>query len=150
VRTTSATPSKLATSLLVLAVLAQAPLAGAQSHIGRNGMISTSQPLASQAGLRILQKGGNAFDAAVAAAAVLAVVNPFMAGMGGVGGYALLHDSRSGETLALDFIGNAPRAATPDMYRGDRLWDFAKRATTGYLAPLVPGRFRRPTVVIAS
>lgn len=111
----------------------------AQSIIGRNGLVTTSHHLASHTGLRILQEGGNAFDAAVASAAVLAVVNPFMAGMGGVGGYALLYDSESKETVALDFIGTAPQSATVEMYQGDKLWDFAKRATTGYLAPLVPG-----------
>jgi len=111
----------------------------AQSVIGRNGMVTTSHHLASQAGLRILQQGGNAFDAAVAAAAVLAVVNPFMAGIGGVGGYALLYDAKTGQTFALDFIGNAPQAATVEMYRGDKQWDFAKRATDGYLSPIVPG-----------
>lgn len=107
--------------------------------IGQRGMVATSQPLASQAGLRILQQGGNAADAAIASAAVIAVTNPFMAGLGGVGGYALVYDAKTGRTEALDFIGTAPRAATLDMFRGDRLWDFAKRATDGPLAPLVPG-----------
>lgn len=107
--------------------------------LGANGMVATSQPLASEAGLRILQQGGNAADAAIAAAAVLAVANPFMAGMGGVGGYALVYDAKTGKTEALDFVGTAPRAAKLEMYRGDRLWDFAKRATDGYLAPVVPG-----------
>jgi gamma-glutamyltranspeptidase / glutathione hydrolase len=107
--------------------------------IGQNGMVATSHPLASDAGLRLLKQGGNAFDAAIAAGAVLAVVNPFMAGMGGVGGYALIHDARSGKTEALDFIGTAPKNATLEHFRGDKLWDFSKRATDGYLAPLVPG-----------
>lgn len=107
--------------------------------IGQNGMVATHHPLASQAGLRILQQGGNAADAAVASAAVLAVVTPFMCGLGGVGGYALVYDSKTGKTEALDFIGDAPRSATLEMFRGDRLWDFSKRSTDGYLAPVVPG-----------
>ena len=50
--------------------------------MGRNGMIATSQPLASAAGLNVLQEGGNAIDAAITAAGVLAVVEPTMNGVG--------------------------------------------------------------------
>ena len=107
--------------------------------IGQNGMVATHHPLASAAGLRILQQGGNAADAAIASAAVLAVVSPFMCGLGGVGGYALVYDAKTGKTEALDFIGDAPRSATLEMFRGDKLWDFSKRATDGYLASVVPG-----------
>ena len=107
--------------------------------IGRGGMVATSHALASEAGLQLLQRGGNAFDAAIAAGAVLAVVNPFMAGMGGVGGYTLIYDAKTGKTEALDFIGTAPKAATLEHFQGDKLWDFSKRATDGYSAPLVPG-----------
>ena len=107
--------------------------------IGRGGMVATSHALASEAGLQLLQRGGNAFDAAIAAGAVLAVVNPFMAGMGGVGGYALIYDAKTGKTEALDFIGTAPKSATLEHFQGDKLWDFSKRATDGYSAPLVPG-----------
>jgi gamma-glutamyltranspeptidase / glutathione hydrolase len=107
--------------------------------IGRHGIVSTSHPLASTAGLRVLQQGGNAVDAAVASAAVLAVANPFMAGLGGVGGYALVYDAASGRTETLDFIGTAPQAARRELYLGDKLWDFGRRATDGYLAPVVPG-----------
>ncbi len=59
-------------------------IAGTRSPaVGRHGMIATSQSLASAAGLRVLQNGGNAIDAAVTAAAVLAVVEPSMNGIGG-------------------------------------------------------------------
>ena len=129
---------RTAAALVLAACLLWDPSTPAQS-IGRNGLVATSHALASQAGLAILQQGGNAADAAIAAGAVLAVANPFMAGMGGVGGYALVYDAKTGKTEALDFIGTAPRAATLEMYRGDKLWDFSKRATDGFLAPLVPG-----------
>ncbi len=105
-----------------------------------NGMVVTSHPLAAQAGLRILQAGGNAFDAAVASAAVLAVVEPLMSGLGGVGGYALIHDAEEGGIRSLDFIGAAPAAADPEAFTaGSRLWDRTHPARDSFLAPLVPG-----------
>ena len=110
------------------------------SVMGANGMVVTSHPLAAQAGLRILQAGGNAFDAAVASAAVLAVVEPLMSGLGGVGGYALIHHAETGAVRSLDFIGAAPAAADPEAFSaGSRLWDRTHPARDSFLAPLVPG-----------
>jgi gamma-glutamyltranspeptidase/glutathione hydrolase len=129
---------RLRHALTVAMIASQIPACFSQI-IARNGMVATHQPLATQAGLRILQQGGNAADAAIASAAVLAVTNPFMCGLGGVGGYALVYDAKTGRTEALDFVGDAPQAATVDKFRGDRLWDFAKTSTDGYLAPVVPG-----------
>jgi gamma-glutamyltranspeptidase/glutathione hydrolase len=57
-----------------------------------------------------------------------------------VGGYALIYDSKKGEVRSLDFIGAAPRAATPEMFSaGSRLWDRAHPARDSHIAPLVPG-----------
>jgi gamma-glutamyltranspeptidase/glutathione hydrolase len=78
-------------------------------------MIATSQPLASAAGLRVLQNGGNAIDAAVTAAAVLAVVEPSMNGIGG-DLFALVYDARTNAVHGLDASGRAPAAATPDEF----------------------------------
>lgn len=123
---------------ILLLVISWRPQIPAQSP-AQNGMVATSLPLASQAGLRILQEGGNAFDAAIAAAAVVAVVHPFNAGIGGVGGHALVYDAKTGRAEALDFRGISPKSATLEMFRGDKLWDTASRARNGYLASLVPG-----------
>ena len=76
---------------------------------GRRGMIATSQPLASAAGLRVLQDGGNAIDAAVTAAAVLAVVEPSMNGIGG-DLFAIVFAAKTGALHGLDASGRAPAA----------------------------------------
>ncbi len=75
----------------------------------RNGMVATSQPLAARAGVRILRRGGNAVDAAVATAAVLAVVEPMSTGPGG-DMFALVHIAETGELVGLNGSGFAPRA----------------------------------------
>lgn len=78
-----------------------------------NGMVATSQPLASAAGLRVLQQGGNAIDAAIAAAAVLCVVEPMMVSPGG-DLFALLWDAKKKELKALNASGRAPKALSID------------------------------------
>jgi len=84
--------------------------------LGRNGVIATSQPLASAAGLLVLQEGGNAIDAAVTAAAVLAVVEPTMTGVGG-DLFALVYDGRSKALKALNSSGRAGANASADALR---------------------------------
>jgi gamma-glutamyltranspeptidase/glutathione hydrolase len=79
--------------------------------LARNGIIATSQPLASAAGLRVLQQGGIAIDAAVTAAAVLSVVEPTMNGVGG-DLFALVYDAKTKRVRALNASGRAPAAAT--------------------------------------
>src|SRR6185295_11788678 len=71
---------------------------------GRHGMVATSQPLAAQAGLRILQQGGNAVDAAIATAAVLSVVEPMSTGLGG-DVFALVYLAKTGELKGLNGSG---------------------------------------------
>ena len=123
---------------LLLGPALRGPAEGAGMSV--NGMVVTSHPLAAQAGLRMLQAGGNAFDAAVTSAAVLAVVEPLMSGLGGVGGYALIYDAEEQEVRSLDFIGAAPAAADPAGFAaGSRLWDRTHPARDSFLAPLVPG-----------
>ncbi len=84
--------------------------------IGTKGMISTAHPLATQAGLEILEAGGNAFDAAVAVAATLNVVEPMMSGMGGFG-VTLLYDADKGVIRCLDSSGRFPAATDADVFR---------------------------------
>src|SRR5262245_54525767 len=84
--------------------------------VGKQGMISSAHPLATQAGLEILEAGGNAFDAAVAVAATLNVVEPMMSGMGGFG-VTLLYDADKGALRCLDASGRFPAATDADVFR---------------------------------
>jgi gamma-glutamyltranspeptidase/glutathione hydrolase len=83
---------------------------------GTQGMISTAHPIATQAGIEILKKGGNAFDAAVAIAATLNVVEPMMSGIGGYG-TILVYDARKDEIRFLDSSGKIPVAVDSDVFR---------------------------------
>jgi gamma-glutamyltranspeptidase / glutathione hydrolase len=79
--------------------------------LARNGMVVTSQPLAAQAGLRILMQGGNAIDAAVATAATLNVTEPMMVGMGG-DVFAIIYIAKDHKYYVLNASGEAPSGAT--------------------------------------
>lgn len=91
---------------------------------GRHGMVASSQPLATAAGLAILQKGGNAADAAVAAAAALNVTEPGSTGLGG-DAFALYYDQAARQVSALNGSGRAPAELTLERLQregfGDRL-----------------------------
>jgi gamma-glutamyltranspeptidase/glutathione hydrolase len=79
-------------------------------------MVSSAHPLATEAGLEILAAGGNAFDAAVAIAATLNVVEPMMSGMGGYG-TILTYDAEEGRAQFLNSSGRIPKALDPDVFR---------------------------------
>src|SRR5688572_2736676 len=84
--------------------------------MARRGMVATSQPLAVQAGLDMLKAGGNAFDAAVAAAAVLNVVEPMSTGIGG-DMFALAWIAREKKLVGLNGSGRSSRHATIERFR---------------------------------
>src|SRR6201996_3040726 len=104
--------------------------------LARNGVVATSQPLAAQAGLQILKQGGNAFDAAVATAAVLNVVEPESAGVGG-DVFVLAWVAKEKKLIALNASGRAASGATPEHLaeRGAR----NKMPVYGIDAATVPG-----------
>jgi len=99
--------------------------------MGVNGMVSSAHPLASLAGIQVLAEGGNAFDAVVAIASTLNVVEPYMSGVGGIG-LALAHVAKENRVRSLNFSGRMPKAATPDRFTKEALQQ-------GILAPLIPG-----------
>ncbi|MEI6666548.1 MAG: gamma-glutamyltransferase [Acidobacteriota bacterium] len=122
--------------VLVVGLLAASPasLGGAIQYqaVGRNAMVASANSLATLAGIEILRKGGNAFDAAVAVAATLNVVEPSRSGIGGVG-FMTLYVAKTGEVVSLQMTGAAPYAATPDKFKNKRDQE------AGYLAGVVPG-----------
>src|SRR5258708_4392803 len=97
---------------------------------GRRGMVTSLQPLSSMAGMSVLMKGGNAFDAAVATALASAVVDPKNSTIGGQG-FATIYVAKEKRVRALNFYGPAPRAATIAALAG-------KNYGTGYLSTPVP------------
>jgi len=104
---------------------------------GEHGMVATDEALASQAGVEILKRGGNAVDAAVATAFALAVVEPAAGNIGG-GGFMLVRMA-NGKTNFFDFREMAPGKATREMYIGaDGKLD-NEASTMGYRSVAVPG-----------
>jgi gamma-glutamyltranspeptidase/glutathione hydrolase len=100
--------------------------------------IASSHPLATGAGLEMLAAGGNAFDAAVAVSAVLAVVEPSASGLGG-GGFWLLHRARDGFEVVIDGRERAPQAATREMFLDTDGNVIPEASLTGALAAAIPG-----------
>ena len=103
---------------------------------GKNGMVVTDAAEATRVGSELLRAGGNAVDAAVAAAFALAVVYPEAGNIGG-GGFMIVHDA-GGTVAALDFREMAPGLATRDMFL-DENGEVTDRSVTGHLASGVPG-----------
>ncbi|WP_107771696.1 gamma-glutamyltransferase [Nocardioides sediminis] len=150
----------LATSALVAGLLAAAPPGAAEepgaaasaasaarptvkdpTAVGYGGAVSTVDPEASAAALRILKKGGNAADAAVAAAATLGVTEPYSAGIGG-GGYFVHYDAETGKVSTIDGRETAPRKMPTDAFIDDETgkpYPFTPDLVTSGVSVGVPG-----------
>lgn len=129
-------PRSLRGGAVLLAVFLAASVALAAETAARRGMVSSVNPLATEAGLNILKSGGNAIDAAVAVGFTLGVVDTPNSGIGG--GCFLLIRLANGKVVAIDGRERAPAAATRDLFvrhgRGD-----TALSQTGALASGVPG-----------
>jgi gamma-glutamyltranspeptidase/glutathione hydrolase len=119
-------------SFSVLAQTTQKPLIE-----GKQGMVVSTHPAASEIGLAILKKGGNAIDAAVAVNFALAVAHPSAGNIGG-GGFLVYRD-KSGNVKALDYREKAPSAASRDMYLDAEGKIIPGKSMTGIFSVGVPG-----------
>ena len=118
-----------------------------ETPLAARGLVVAEHPLGARVGAGVLARGGNAVDAAVATAFAMTVVEPFMSTLAG-SGTMLIHLARRGETVALDFNGQAPARARDGMFRviggvsdGLFAWPRVEGAANeyGYLAVAVPG-----------
>src|SRR6516162_3738023 len=119
-------------------ILSDKPLTAAMDErqiAGHSGCV-VGQPQGAQAGLEVLAAGGNAVDAAVAAALVAGVVAVPLCGIGGYGGHMVIALARGKKVTAIDFNSTAPAAARPDMFPLD---DRGQVNAVGWLAAGVPG-----------
>ena len=109
----------IVTVLLCVTSAFAVPVGPVKEVYAKKGMVSSAHDLASKAGVEIMQKGGNAIDAAVATALALNVVEPNNCGIGG-GGFTLIRFAKTGEVVFLDYREKAPAAATKDMYASEQ------------------------------
>jgi len=128
----------LSSLIAILALSAPALARAARPAVAHQGAIASAYPLASEAGQEILAAGGNAFDAAVAVSAALAVVEPSSSGLGG-GGFYLLHRQSDGMETMLDAREKAPGAASRDMYLDKSGNEIENASTSGPLSSAIPG-----------
>jgi gamma-glutamyltranspeptidase/glutathione hydrolase len=106
---------------------------------GKRGMVAAATPEASEIGVEILKKGGNAVDAAVAVGFALGVLEPNASGLGG-GGFMMIHLAKDNKTVFLDFREKAPLKAAPDMYKlGPNKLPLNNANKWGPLSVAVPG-----------
>lgn len=146
--------SGLFSLIALLLVVGTLPIAGqakkpkfdsnqySQVDLGKDGMVATAHPLASEIGAEVLRKGGNAIDASIAIQFALNVVEPMMSGIGG-GGFMMVYEGKTKETTIVNSRERAPQGATPDMFLDEngKPTPFATRSTGG-TAVGVPGTLK--------
>lgn len=121
----------------IVLALSWSVLCAASARPGAHA-VASAHPLATDAGIELLEAGGNAFDAAVAVSATLAVVEPSGSGIGG-GGFWLLHREHDALQVFVDGRETAPRAASPTMYQDAQGRVLESASRDGALAAAIPG-----------
>ena len=125
-------------SLIFSLLFVSTALCAASEKKPSQAAIASAHPVATQAGFEILDKGGNAFDAAVAVSATLAVVEPYSSGIGG-GGFWLLHVNKNKKDIMIDGREVAPLKATRNMYLDKEGKVIPDLSVNGALAAGIPG-----------
>lgn len=115
------------------------PLLAKQNSHPPGYAVASANPLATHAGLEILSQGGNAFDAAIAVAAVLAVVEPYHSGLGG-GSFWLLHQEKTHQNIFIDAREVAPKSAHKEMFLAKDGSVIPGLSLNGGLAAAIPGQ----------
>jgi len=123
--------------IFALVVGISVPWAAGVGLAQRSGLVVSDSPLATKAGMEILERGGNAVDAAIATAFALSVVDQASSGLGG-GGFMVIYEAKERRAHALDFRETAPAAARKDLYLKDGK-PVPSLSVTGGLAVAVPG-----------
>ena len=129
---------RLSGTCCVIALALLWPALPAWSAAPGRPAIASAHPLATRAGMEVLEAGGNAFDAAVAVSAALGVVEPFASGLGG-GGFWLLHFAADGRQVVVDARETAPGAAHAGMYLDEQGEPVPDLSRNGPLAAAIPG-----------
>jgi gamma-glutamyltranspeptidase / glutathione hydrolase len=131
----------LAFASMVFFAVFRAPQAFAQDRnqgrsmvVSRNGIVAAESPLAAQAGVNILEHGGNAVDAAIAANAVMGVVAPMMNGIGG-DLFVMVYDAKANKLYGLNASGWAPKALTPEFLHKQGLRDMPQQGINTVTVP---------------
>ncbi len=128
--------ARIVFTLIVFVSALWAPQAGFAQRAA-SGLVVADSPLATKAGMEILERGGNAVDAAIATAFALSVVDQASSGLGG-GGFMVIYDAKERRAHALDFRETAPEAARKELYMKDGK-PAPSLSLTGGLAVAVPG-----------
>ena len=131
----ASTPTSQKTDALGTPAGSALPKAGRSVIATRYGIVASSQPLASMAGVQVLQRGGNAVDAAIAANAVVGVMEPTGNGIGG-DLFAIVHEAKTGKLHGLNASGWAPAGMTPGFLKAQGITELPAR---GVYSVTVPG-----------